>query len=232
MPDPVFVLVESRSLSARCWHTAGLIFLPEANRRTQRQAAVLIQLLSASPSHWISLSFDLNFRFQAQSLPFRSLRHRKLRLTHSCWQWISRIEAPAHIHCSVRVGDRHAEHARHAGNPVVHKSDDQSRITALFILPHPRGPHPVPNVPRQLINRIGKLPKLCGGTCASSGLAPSPVAGVSAPPAFGKDLLYMFLPFRIRLQKARFSSEKKSLAFILLRIKTITFVYSESQVKS
>ncbi len=139
---------------ARRRNAAGHIVLPEPRRCSQCQAAIFIQLLAAGPTHRISLPFHFNLRFQPQAFPLRALGQRKLRLSNLSRQRISRIQTASDDDFSVGARDRDSQNSRHAGDPIIRKSNDQSRISAFFISPYPRRTHAVADTPRQRINRI------------------------------------------------------------------------------
>src|SRR5450759_296540 len=60
-------------LRSRRRHASRLVVLPKTGGGAQRQAAVVVQLLSTSPAHGISLALYFDLRPEPQPLPVRPL---------------------------------------------------------------------------------------------------------------------------------------------------------------
>src|SRR5450759_265982 len=144
-------------LRSRRRHASRLVCLPKTGVRSQRQAAVVVQLLSTSPAHRISLALYFDLRPEPQPLPVRPLGQRELRLADFSWKRVAGIEAPSDVYLSILARHRYT---KDAGNPryaIVHKADDEAGMAALLVGPHPRGPNAVADLPGQSVDRARKL---------------------------------------------------------------------------
>src|SRR2546425_13333674 len=103
--------------------------------RTQRERAIVIQSLVTSPPHRIAHSLYLDLSSKFQPFPICDVRQHELGLANLAWQRVASIQATALDHLSVLALHSHSQHARHAGDTVVRKADDQSEVTAVLIAP-------------------------------------------------------------------------------------------------
>src|SRR6266700_81639 len=113
--------------------------------RSQRERAIIVQLLMTSPPHRIAHSLYLDLSSKFQPFPICDVRQHELGLANLAWQRVAGIQTTALDHLSVLALHSHSQHARHAGDTIVGKADDQSKVTAVLIAPDERRPYPITN---------------------------------------------------------------------------------------
>src|SRR5579871_1648815 len=114
---------------------------------SQRQAAIVVELLMARPTHGIAHAFDFNLRAEFQSFELRPLRQNELRLANLPGQGIARVEATALQNFSILAFDGDPQDARDAGDAVVCEADDEAEIAGVFVAPDKRRPHAITDAP-------------------------------------------------------------------------------------
>src|SRR5580693_8275232 len=121
--------------------------------RTQRERAVIVQLLVTSPAHGIAhaLYLDLSSKFQA--FPLVEVRKHELRLPNLARQRVTGVETAALEQISVLALDVHPQYPRHSRDSVICEADNQPQSSGVLIAPDERRPHPITDAAIDVIER-------------------------------------------------------------------------------
>src|SRR5580765_5791141 len=100
-------------------HPAGHVVASKPYGLPQSKTSIFIQLLPASPTHRMSVSFHFNLGLELQPFPLGSLRQSELRLPNFSRQRISRIETAPNNCFPICTNDGNPQHTGHSGNPII-----------------------------------------------------------------------------------------------------------------
>src|ERR1700730_14743472 len=123
--------------------TAVLDILTEVG--AQRERAVLVELLVASPAHGIAHSLHLDLGLELQPFPICDVRQDQLCLPNLGRPRIASVQTTARERLPIRTRHGHTQYARYTRDAVVGEAHDQPHTAAVLIAPDEFRYHPVAN---------------------------------------------------------------------------------------